>query len=315
MTWPDWNRFSGPGEARRIHPPSFVLALARRLSLATGERNLAFAGGVALNCVSNVRLERDGPFQSLFVPCAAHDAGTAIGAALDIAYEKDTAAREIRSYQPHVHTPFLGSLYESAEIQAGIERSGFRSKKVPNPAAIAAAMIAEGQIVGWFQGRLELGPRALGNRSLLADPRSAALRDELNRRIKHREPFRPFGASVLAQDAASWFRMPTDRPGAASCRQFMNLAYPVRMEQQCRIPAVVHRDGTCRVQVVDAKQNPLFHSLIDSFRKQTGVPLVLNTSFNDQEPLVASPDDALKTFDRSGIDALFLGDHLVRRPR
>jgi carbamoyltransferase len=290
-----------------------VLALARRLSLATGERNLAFSGGVGLNCLLNARLEREGLFQSLFFPCAAHDAGTAIGAALDVAYEADTAAREIRSYQPHVHTPFLGPEYGSAEIGAALERLGFRSEKVAEPAGRAAALIALGQIVGWFQGPMEFGPRALGNRSLLADPRSVLVRDELNRRIKHREPFRPFGASVLAEDAASWFRIPSDRAGAASSRHFMNLAYPAYALQNCRIPAVLHRDGTCRVQLVDKKQNPLFHLLINRFRERTGVPLVLNTSFNDLEPIVATPDDALNTFCRTRIDALFLGDRLVQR--
>lgn len=307
-------RFADVAAGLQRQTEQAVMALARRLSLATRERNLAFAGGVALNCVSNARLEREGLFQSLFFPCAAHDAGTAIGAALDVAYEKDTAAREIRSYQPHVHTPFLGPEYRSDEVEAAIERSGFRSERVAEPAERAVELIAEGQIVGWFQGRLELGPRALGNRSLLADPRSVLIRDELNRRIKHREPFRPFGASVLAEDASSWFSMPSDRGGAASSRHFMNLAYAARMEHKCRIPAVLHRDGTCRVQLVDAKLNPLFHSLINRFRERTGVPLVLNTSFNDQEPIVATPNDALQTFDRSGIDALFLGDQLVRRP-
>jgi carbamoyltransferase len=180
---------------------------------------------------------------------------------------------------------------------------------------MAASLLADGQIVGWFQGRTEFGPRAVGNRSLLADPRGAWVREELNRRIKHREPFRPFGASVLTHEAERWFEIPGDRDGAAPCRSFMILAYPVRPDRAPLIPAVVHADGTCRVQLVDAKQNPLFHSLIDRFRKLTGIPLVLNTSFNDQEPLVATPDDALKTFARAGLDALFLGDRLVRRAR
>ena len=179
---------------------------------------------------------------------------------------------------------------------------------------MAAALIAEGFLVGWFQGRMEFGPRALGHRSLLADPRKAPIRDRLNRGIKHREPFRPFGASVLAEEAQRWFEMPRWRTRAALCRSFMNVAYPVRIKQQDRIPAVLHRDQTCRVQLVYANKNRLFHSLIRQFQQLTGVPLVLNTSFNDQEPLVATPDDALRTFARSEIDALFLGDYLVRRP-
>jgi carbamoyltransferase len=167
--------------------------------------------------------------------------------------------------------------------------------------------------VGWFQGRMEFGPRALGHRSLLADPRHARIRDELNLRIKHRERFRPFGASVLAEATDLWFDIPRDRNGAESCRNAMILAYPVRSNRAALVPAVVHQDGTCRVQTVDATQDPLFHALISRFRDLTDIPLVLNTSFNDQEPLVATPDDALNTFARMQIDALFLGEHLVRR--
>jgi carbamoyltransferase len=308
-------RFADVAAGLQRQTEDAVLGLARRLCFATGERNLCFAGGVALNCVSNARLERDGPFRSLFVLGAAHDAGTAIGAAFDIAYESDETLRAKRTAHPPVLTPFLGPSYESASIYAAVARSGFRSEKVSDPAGMAAALLADGQIVGWFQGRTEFGPRALGNRSLLADPRCTRVRDELNRRIKHREPFRPFGASVLTDEAERWFAIPGDRDGAVSCRSFMILAYPVRPDRAPLIPAVVHADGTCRVQLVDAKQYPLFGSLIDHFRKLTGVPLVLNTSFNDQEPLVATPDDALKTFARAGLDALFLGDRLVRRAR
>jgi carbamoyltransferase len=311
---PTLARFADVAAALQRRTEQAVLALAWRLSRATEQSDLVFAGGLALNCVSNARLEREGPFRSLFVPCAAHDAGTAIGAALDVAYEEDPTARVIRTYQPHVHTPFLGPEYGAAAMESALARSGLPIEKVADPAGAAASLIAQGLLVGWFQGRMEFGPRALGHRSLLADPRNASVRDELNARIKHRESFRPFGASVLAEDAECWFTMPSRSPGAALCRSFMNLAYPVRMEQQGRIPAVLHRDGTCRVQLVDAKQNPLFHSLINRFRELTGVPLVLNTSLNDQEPLVATPDDALKTFARSHIDALFLGDRLVRRP-
>jgi carbamoyltransferase len=190
---------------------------------------------------------------------------------------------------------------------------GLHAEIVANPAVTAASLLADGQIVGWFQGRDEFGPRALGSRSLLADPRRAEIRTALNRRIKHRESFRPFGASVLAEDAANWFLIPTDRPGATCCRLFMILAYPVRPARAALIPAVLHHDGTCRLQFVDAQTAPLFHRLITRFRELTGVPMVLNTSFNDREPLVATPDDALKTFSQTHIDALFLGDRLVRQ--
>jgi carbamoyltransferase len=292
-----------------------VLALARRLSRATAEESLVFAGGVALNCVANARLERVGPFRSLFIPGAAHDAGTAVGAALALVRGSNERYEEKRIARRKALTPFLGRAYTSREIDAAIAQSGFAYERVSDPAAAAAALLAEGKLVGWFQDRMEFGPRALGNRSLLADPRRAAVRDELNRRIKHREPFRPFGASVLAEDAEEWFAIPRDRAGARSCRGFMILAYSTRPERAASIPAVVHRDGTCRVQLVEEEENPLLHSLLRRFRDRTAVPLILNTSFNDQEPLVSTPEDALQTFARAQIEVLFLGDRLVRRAR
>ncbi len=310
---PDVERFADVAAGLQKRTEEALLALARRLARVTGESDLAYAGGVALNCVANARLEREGPFRSVFILGAAHDAGTAIGAALHVAFENDASLRQKRVSSPRVLTPFLGPSYNDTAIAAAIERAGFSAETVRDPLGLAASLLAEGQIVGWFQGRTEFGPRALGGRSLLADPRRAGMRHELNRRIKHREPFRPFGASVLAEDARDWFIIPEHRAGAISCRDSMIVAYPVHPERASKIPAVVHHDGTCRLQVVDRLQNRPFHALINRFRELTGVPLVLNTSFNDQEPLVNSPDDALKTFARTRIDTLFLGDHLVRR--
>ncbi len=160
---------------------------------------------------------------------------------------------------------------------------------------------------------MEFGPRALGNRSLLADPRHLEMRERLNRRIKHRESFRPFAASVLEEEAAAWFEFPTARTGARASRDLMLLAYPVRPDARSRIPAVVHADGTCRIQTVSRQRQPRFHRLISAFSQMTGVPLVLNTSYNEQEPLVLTPDDALATFLKTPIDALFLNDRLVLR--
>jgi len=312
---PDLERFADVAAGLQNRTDRAVLALARRLARATGESTLVYAGGVALNCLSNARLEREGPFDSLFISGAAHDAGTAIGAALDVAHKAERFLDDGLRSGPRVHSPFLGLSYDHSAIDAAIIRSGLAAEVVDDPAEIAATLIADGQVVGWFQGRNEFGPRALGGRSLLADPRRADVRAALNRRIKHRESFRPFGASVLAEDAADWFQIPDDRPGAASCRHLMILAYHVRSARAALIPAVVHRDGTCRLQVVDAQTDRLFHKLITRFCQLTGVPMVLNTSFNDQEPLVATPDDALKTFSRTRIDALFLGDRIVRRTR
>jgi carbamoyltransferase len=311
----DLQRFADVAAGLQRRTEEAILALARRLAQATGEFDLVYAGGVALNCVANTRLEREGPFRSLFVFGAAHDAGTAVGAALDVAFREDAALRKSIDRAPHGLSPFLGLAYDNAAIDGAIARWGFPAVRVDDPAGLAASLLAGGQIGGWFQGRLEFGPRALGGRSLLADPRRAEMRALLNRRIKHRESFRPFGASILGENAADWFDIPGDPDGAASCRDLMILAYSVRPERAALIPAVIHHDGTCRLQVVDGQRTPLFHALITKFRALSGVPLVLNTSFNDQEPLVASPDDALKTFATTDIDALFLGDRLVRRTR
>jgi len=310
---PDLERFADVAAGLQSRTSAAVLALSRRLASATGERDLVYSGGVALNCVANARLEHEGPFRSLFIFGAAHDAGTALGAALDIV-SREIGPRPTRAHPEHRGiSPFLGTCYDDRAIEQAIARWHFAAEKIKDSALAAASLIAAGRIVGWFQGRMEFGPRALGGRSLLADPRHGAVRDTLNRLIKHRERFRPFGASIRAEDASDWFEFPTDRVGAASCRKFMILAYKVRPERARLIPAVVHEDGTCRVQVVDGAESPKFGALLAHFRELTGLPLVLNTSFNDQEPLVASPDDALRTFARASIDALFLGDYLVQR--
>jgi len=307
---PESPRFAAVAAALERRTELAILALCRRLARATGEMNLAYAGGVALNCVTNARIEREGPFEALYILGAAHDAGTAIGAALEIASTRRYGS--ICNGRERPLTPFLGPLYSEAAIEAALVRAGLTSVRVAHPAAHAASLLADGRIVGWFQGPLEFGPRALGNRSLLADPRRAEIRDELNRRIKHREPFRPFAASILEDEAANWFEFPSDRRGAIASRELMLLAYTVRPQHADRIPAVLHRDGTCRVQTVNWDRSPLYHALISRFRDLTGIPMVLNTSFNDQEPLVASPADAVATFARTPIDALFLGDHLVQ---
>jgi carbamoyltransferase len=307
------DRFADIAAGLQQRTDEAILALSRRLATLTGEHDLAYSGGVALNCLSNARLEREGPFRSLFIFGAAHDAGTAIGAALDIAYQQNGSCSQRTHFPNHPLSPFLAVAYDDPAIEAAIARWPVVAEKIEHPPTTAARLIASGRIVGWFQGRMEFGPRALGARSLLADPSRPEMRDRINQGIKHREPFRPFGAAVLAGDARIWFDIPSDRPGASSCRQFMIVAYPVRPERARLIPAVVHADGTCRIQVVDAGQDAKFHELLVRFREQTGVPLVLNTSFNDREPLVATPDDALGTFASAPIDALFLGDYLVRR--
>jgi carbamoyltransferase len=276
-----------------------VMAIVRRLKRKVPFDRLCFAGGVALNCVTNDLIRKSGEFSEVFIPTAPHDAGTAIGAAYAV-----QAAKQKILPDPGSSTPYLGPKFNRREILAAVKSAGLRSRRSKAPAREAADMIADGKIVAWFQGRMEFGPRALGNRSLLADPRRPDMRNILNRMVKHREDFRPFAPSVLAEHADEWFEV-----GAHSTsHEFMLFACGVKPEQRERIPAVLHHDGTARVQLVTRKSNPRFHELISCFFAKTGVPMVINTSYNDSEPIVCTPSDAIVTFRKSGIDALFMDD-------
>ena len=276
-----------------------VMALVRRVKRKVPFGKLCFAGGVALNCVTNGLVRQSGEFSDVFIPSAPHDAGTAIGAAFVVHCAKQKSLPERGN-----STPYLGPAFDRREILAAVKSAGFTPRRSKAPARDAADMIADGKIVAWFQGRMEFGPRALGNRSLLADPRRPDMRDILNRRVKHREDFRPFAPSVMAERADEWFEI-----GAHSTsHEFMLFACPVKAEQRDRIPAVVHHDGSARLQLVRCESNPQFHELISCFFARTGVPLVINTSFNDSEPIVCTPADAIVTFRKSGIDALFMDD-------
>ena len=276
-----------------------VMAIVRRLKRKVPLDRLCFAGGVALNCVTNDLIRKSGEFSELFIPTAPHDAGTAIGAALVV-----QAAKHKNLPDPGSFTPYLGPKFNRREILAAVKSAGLRPRRSKSPARDAADMIADGKIVAWFQGRMEFGPRALGNRSLLADPRRPDMRNILNQMVKHREDFRPFAPSVLAEHADEWFEV-----GAHSTsHEFMLFACGVKAERRDRIPAVLHQDGSARVQLVRRESNPRFHELISCFFARTGVPLVINTSFNDSEPIVCTPTDAIVTFRKSGIDALFMDD-------
>ena len=276
-----------------------VMALVRRLKRKVPFDNLCLAGGVALNCVTNGLVRQSGDFADVFIPSAPHDAGTAIGAAFVVHCAKQKSLPERGN-----STPYLGPEFNRHEILAAVKSAGLTPRRSKSPARDAAEMIADGKIVAWFQGRMEFGPRALGNRSLLADPRRPDMRHILNQKVKHREDFRPFAPSVMAERADEWFEV-----GAHSTsHEFMLFACGVRPEQRERIPAVLHKDGSARVQLVRRESNPRFHELISCFFARTGVPLVVNTSFNDSEPIVCTPTDAMVTFRKSGIDALFMDD-------
>ncbi len=281
-----------------------LLALARELRSRSGSDNLCYAGGVALNCVSNFMLKESGLFSNIYIPTAPHDAGTAIGAALHYYYG------HVKQRTSQLDSnPYLGPAFSDEDIVAAFQEAGLKANQSNNPAHDVATMIADGKIVAWFQGRMEFGPRALGNRSLLADPRNPSVRQLLNVKVKHREEFRPFAPSVLAEEAAHWFELGKD----SLSQQYMLFTCSAKQERREKIPAVLHKDYSGRVQMVHQESNPEFHALISHFYKKTGVPVVLNTSFNDSEPIVCTPSDAIKTFQGTAIDALFIGDRFVTR--
>jgi carbamoyltransferase len=274
-----------------------LLELARGLG-DYGERNLALAGGVALNCVANSRLLREGPFESIWVQPASGDAGTALGAALYVAAERDDIAP--------MEGADLGREWSSEELRAVLERARVPFERPDDLAAAVAELVAEDAIVAWFQGRSEWGPRALGHRSLLANPTRAGNLERLND-VKGREQFRPIAPMVLEERAKEIFDGPLPSP-------YMLFTHDVAPEWRERIPAVVHVDGSARIQTVDRSREPLLARLLEQFEARTGVPVVVNTSLNTAgRPMVDSPRDALECFGSSPVDALALGPWLVRR--
>lgn len=278
-------------------------SLLRFVHQQTRSKVVCLAGGVALNCAANGKILEETPFQDVYIQPAAHDAGTSIGAALYVWHQ---VLGNPRSFvMRHV---YLGPQYTDAEIGHALGNSRVKHQKLKEDALIerTVAEIADGKIVGWYQGRMEFGPRALGNRSILADPSREDMKDTLNRRIKFREPFRPFCPSVLEEATGQYFE--TDYPAP-----FMVSAYSVRPEQRSRIPAVTHRDGTGRLQTVEKAVNPLYWKLIDRFGQVTGVPVLLNTSFNENEPIVNTPAEALNCFLRTNMDVLVLGSYFIDR--
>lgn len=298
-----------------------VLRLARHVHRMTGEADLCLAGGVALNCVANGRLLREGPFRRIWVQPAAGDAGGALGAAL-LVYHALSEAGRVPDPDDAMQGAFLGPAYPPEAIAALLAREGVVAEPLEEDALVArvADLLAEGRTVGWFQGRAEFGPRALGHRSILADPRGADVWSRVNLQIKFRESFRPFAPSVRAERAAEFFALDAESP-------YMLLVAPVRgavpgdgeglaRRERVRspLPGVTHVDGSARVQTVDARRNPLFHRLLAAFEARTGCPVLVNTSFNVRgEPIVGSPEDAWRCFRRTHLDAVALGPFVVTR--
>jgi carbamoyltransferase len=289
-----------------------LLTMARTLQRETGLTRLCMAGGVALNSVANGRILRETPFQELYVHPAAGDGGGAVGAAL---YGYHVLLGKPRQFV--MEHAFWGQDHDPGEIEAFLKSAGVRYDVMEDDerrVERVATALAEGKVVGWFQGRFEWGPRALGHRSILADPRRAEMKDVVNTKIKFREPYRPFAPAVLAERAAEYFEL--QDPAGTYPARFMLLVVKVREGQREAVPATTHVDGTGRVQVVVRDTNPTYHRLIQRFGEATGVPVLLNTSFNLRgEPIVASPADAYSTFRRSGLDLLALGPYLIARPR
>jgi carbamoyltransferase len=285
-----------------------LFAMLDWLHRQTGRTQLAAAGGCFMNSLANGKIVDRTPFEHLFVPCAAADNGGAIGAALWCWHQILG-----KPHQPAERAPsaLIGPSFSDDEIATTLERFKIEHQRLDDPVPAAVREIEAGRIVGWFQGAMEFGERALGARSILADPRDASMKDRINSAVKYREAFRPFAPSILAERAADWFRMP-----AGVRVPYMEQVYPFRPEQRHRVPAVVHNDGTGRLQTVERTDNPLYWRLISAFEQATGVPIVLNTSFNVQgEPIVCSPADALRTFYTSGMDVLVIGSCLVRKSR
>jgi carbamoyltransferase len=305
-----------------------VLRLTRAIASETGESNLCLAGGVALNCVANGKVLRDGRFRRIWIQPAAGDAGGALGAAL--------AAYHLFLDQPRrVHAgdamagSYLGPAFTQVEIESALRRAGARFSVASDAELIdgAAAALVEGKAVGWFQGRMEFGPRALGARSILGDPRSPAMQSVLNLKVKYRESFRPFAPSVLREDVAGWFEMDDDSPYMLLVADVAKqLRRDMTEEEQAlfgidklnvprsTIPAVTHVDYSARIQTVHRETNPRYHALLSRFKALTGCPVLVNTSFNVRgEPIVATPDDAFRCFMGTEIELLAAGNCLLRK--
>ena len=274
--------------------------MARHLQRQTGLKKICMAGGVALNCVMNTRILTDTDFDDIYIQPASYDAGGSLGACYWIYNQILGQPRG-----PVMDRANFGPSFEDPEIESILKEGLLRYRKADDIALEAAKLIAEGKIVGWFQGRAEFGPRALGHRSILADPTRTDMQDHVNLRVKHREDFRPFAPSSPVEDYQTYFDAPAED-------WFMTKVIPVREEFHERLPAITHVDGTARLQTVRADTNPLYHKLIKELGKLREVPIVLNTSFNVRgEPMVLTPKDAIRCFFTTGIDHLAIGSFIV----
>jgi carbamoyltransferase len=306
-----------------------VLRMTRSLAEETGLRNLCLAGGVALNCVANGKILRDGKFDKIWIQPAAGDAGGALGAALAACHLYKGQPRSINSSGDGMKGAYLGPEFSQAEIERRLEAAGaaFSTLGEADLIEASAEALADGKALGWFQGRMEFGPRALGARSILGDARSPSMQSVLNLKVKYRESFRPFAPSVLREDVADWFEMDADSPYMLLVADVVERRrIPMTEEQQqlfgieklnvprSEIPAVTHVDYSARVQTVHRDTNPRYHKLISQFKQRTGCPVIVNTSFNVRgEPIVCTPEDAFRCFMGTEIEALAVGNCFLRK--
>lgn len=307
-----------------------MLTLCRRLSQETGERNLCLAGGVALNCVANGRILREGPFDNIWIQPAAGDAGGSLGVALSLSHTVGEVPRTAAANRPsEAESVYLGPSFDAAEVRAVLDSWGATYLELDDDALYPeiAAALADEKIVGWFQGRMEFGPRALGNRSILGDARSSSMQRTLNLKIKYRESFRPFAPAVLAEDCSDYFDLDRDSPYmliVADVLEHRRLApqngvaevtgLDLLNQVRSDVPAITHVDHSARVQTVRPDSNPEFYRLLKAFKALTGSAVLVNTSFNVRdEPIVCSPDDAYRCFMGTEMDLLVLGNIVLRK--
>lgn len=280
-----------------------IFHLLRTVKERTGLDNVCVAGGVAQNSVANGKMAEATGFRGVYIPSAGHDAGISMGSAL---YQYHHVLGRPRN--PAIRSAFTGIRFENDEIESILRDRGIAYRRLQDAElyeAVTEKLMQPG-VVGWFQGRAEFGPRALGGRSILADPRNPDAKDLLNLKIKRRESFRPFAPSILKEYTGDWFTRTDDVP-------FMEKVFPIRPEKRAEIPAVTHVDGTGRLQTVDSEVSPRYHALIDTFRQKTGVPILLNTSFNENEPIVNTPQEALDCYLRTRMDMLVLENCVIER--
>ena len=306
-----------------------VIQLAKGIAKETGEKNLCLAGGVALNCVANGIIVKEKIFDNIWIQPAAGDAGGALGAALSVWYSHYNNERKVSSERDAMKGTYLGPEFSDKEIEAELKICGSVYKKLSEEDLIntVAQSLANEKAVGWMQGRMEFGPRALGGRSIIADPRSTTMQKQLNLKVKYRESFRPFAPSVLREDVFEWFEHETDSPYmliVAGIQKDKRLTMTDKEEElfgieklnvpRSSVPAITHVDYSARIQTVDAAINPRYHALISKFKEKTGYPLVVNTSFNVRgEPIVCTPTDAFKCFMETELDILVIGNYLLKK--